>query len=124
VRGFYRGITRGLQTYVPFVGIYWLAYEDLKRRAHSDALLSFMACGFAAGGFAATVTTPLDVLKTRTQTAAQHEPRPSLRSILRADGVRAFTRGMSARVLWIAPASAITIGVYEKALLWIERDRL
>lgn len=74
-RGFFTGIGAALATYAPFVGIYFVLYEQWKRSAslllgRSDAELPFavhLTGGAVAGGVSAYVTTPLDVIKTRFQ---------------------------------------------------------
>ena len=39
----------------------------------------------------------------------------TVRELWRAEGARGFTRGMSARVMWLAPGSAVGITAYEWA---------
>eukprot|EP01104_Vermistella_antarctica_P002735 TRINITY_DN12950_c0_g1_i1.p1 TRINITY_DN12950_c0_g1~~TRINITY_DN12950_c0_g1_i1.p1 ORF type:complete len:325 (-),score=50.49 TRINITY_DN12950_c0_g1_i1:137-1111(-) len=93
VSGLYRGFGAGLATYGPYVGIYWMLYEQCKSWTvtmlnnrdegvkssaavavtsstdSEDALLfpHHLACGVVASAVAAAVTTPLDVIKTRLQ---------------------------------------------------------
>jgi solute carrier family 25, member 44 len=97
-----------------------------------------IAAGAAAGALAACVANPIDVVKTRVQTHEHGEmphffrlvgmvPRhvyptvrpkyhstvQGLRLIVREEGLRGLTRGMSARILTMAPYSALTFGIYE-----------
>lgn len=83
------------------------------------------ACAGTAGAMAAACTTPLDVIKTRIQTQgdAQHQNAPAghayrstwhaARTIASTEGTRGFFRGVSARVLWIVPSTAITMSTFE-----------
>lgn len=69
--------------------------------------------GAFAGSFAAVATNPVDVLRTRVQT---HEVRISVRECMRQvvqeRGWRGFYRGASARVLAMAPTSALMLTAY------------
>lgn len=85
--------------------------------------------GVAAGGLSALITTPWDVIKTRTQVAGMpgqpaataahpHGQLPSgtaaaLLHIARHEGPTGLFAGVSARVAKVAPACAIMIGSYE-----------
>lgn len=125
LRGFYHGFGPALAVYGPFVGVYFTAYEEFKaafaRTLQVDpsslSSLVHLPCGFAAGGLAAALTCPLDVIKTRVQVASRNPHGQSAwqlaKDIHRNEGKAAFLKGISARVLWIAPASAITIASYE-----------
>jgi solute carrier family 25 S-adenosylmethionine transporter 26 len=73
-------------------------------------------CGFVAGGVAAALTTPLDVIKTRIMLSSGD------RSIIRMaaaiwneKGVRGFGAGIVPRVMWISIGGSIFLGVYDLA---------
>lgn len=76
--------------------------------------------GANAGAIAAAVTCPLDVVKTRIQvqhTEGGHQYNTVLntvRKMLQEEGLSAFGKGFFARIVWIAPGTAITIAAYEK----------
>ena len=129
-RGLFKGLGASLATYGPFVGLYFVIYEQWKRGvgalgARSGEELPFAAHltgGAVAGAVAAYVTTPLDVIKTRLQTSTDahgrakfHSSLAAARHVLQHEGLRAFMKGASARVVWIAPGTAITIAAYEQA---------
>ncbi|KAG6818643.1 hypothetical protein H0H93_003193 [Arthromyces matolae] len=83
--------------------------------AHEAAL-----CGSIAGGTAAALTTPLDVLKTRVMLDLRNpstEQLPSLgrrmKDIYVKEGVRALFSGVVPRTLWISAGGAVFLGVYE-----------
>ncbi|KAK4222058.1 putative mitochondrial carrier protein PET8 [Podospora fimiseda] len=70
--------------------------------------------GSLAGGFAAAVTTPLDVLKTRVMLSAEKQGVMGIvKGILKENGVRTFFAGIGPRVMWISIGGAIFLGSYQ-----------
>jgi len=127
--GLYRGFFTALATYGPLVGIYFATYEKLKltiaksRNYASVQELPFyyhLVSGASAGAFAAAVTCPMDVVKTRIQVFSRDNPEEysnayrAVKTIVQKEGIRAFSKGLGARILWIAPGNAITISAYEQ----------
>ena len=147
----WRGLALTMWRDVPFSGLYWWGYEEVKKRlvdarrqalrraaAHVDEsnastfVESFLA-GAISGCFAALVTTPFDVGKTRQQVfrhmgddelasvaqkSATIQPEQLslprfLMHICRVDGVAGLFRGWFPRCLKVAPACAIMISTYE-----------
>ncbi|KXX75000.1 putative mitochondrial carrier protein PET8 [Madurella mycetomatis] len=81
--------------------------------------------GSIAGGLAAAVTTPLDVLKTRVMLSSQRESMVRIAtSILQEHGVRPFFAGIGPRVMWISIGGAIFLGSYQWAVNALEEKRL
>jgi solute carrier family 25 S-adenosylmethionine transporter 26 len=81
--------------------------------------------GSIAGGIAAGVTTPLDVLKTRIMLSAQRESMVRVaRTILKEHGIRPFFAGIGPRVMWISIGGAIFLGSYQWAVNALEERRL
>lgn len=81
--------------------------------------------GSLAGGVAAAVTTPLDVLKTRVMLSAKRESMGQIvRGILRENGIRPFFAGIGPRVMWISAGGAIFLGSYQWAVNALEQGRL
>jgi len=135
----YRGAGASYTTWAPYLVLYYAAYEQLKAGplawAHPEQAggPGQLVCAIGAGGLAAAVTCPLDVLKTRMQLGgmrlqaghAAGEPGSSVArplgymsvvsGIWRQEGGRGFLRGLGARLFWLAPASAINITLYEIA---------
>ncbi|KAF7986101.1 hypothetical protein HWV62_41525 [Athelia sp. TMB] len=128
-KGFYRGFGSTIMREIPFTSLQFPLYELLKRQlsqrlgrqplyAHEAAI-----CGSIAGGTAAALTTPLDVLKTRVMLDmrnASTEKLPSLaarlRQIYATEGVKALFAGAVPRTLWISAGGAVFLGAYEWAV--------
>ena len=120
VLGLWRGLGPGLATYCPFVGIYFMTYEHLKSTAlrhyglTSEEQLPFavsLLSGASAGGMAAAITCPLDVIKTRVQVqgTVYRSGWHAFTELMRNEGPRALLSGLLPRVMWIAPGCAIAI---------------
>ncbi|CAB9513258.1 25 member 40 [Seminavis robusta] len=137
----YTGILPSLGRDVPFAAVYMLCLErirDESRRIwmvdeaiassprHPTQLIMFEFINAAmAGMVAATATAPMDVLKTRAQSAIYEDNTRSsssqnrestmrvLRSIVRTEGVSGLWRGNQARMMKVAPQYAIMISFYE-----------
>jgi len=96
-------------------------------------LYAVISSAAASGAVAAAATSPLDVVKTRIQTQGDVGAAPAavgagggaprspaytstwgaVRRIVAEEGARGLCRGISARVLWIMPGTAITMGTFE-----------
>ncbi|KAI0053680.1 S-adenosylmethionine transporter [Auriscalpium vulgare] len=126
--GFYRGFGITVMREIPFTSLQFPLYELFKRRfslylyAKPAALQPYEAalCGSVAGGIAAALTTPLDVLKTRimldlrdTSHPSYLAPLPRLRHIYASEGARALCAGIVPRTLWISAGGAVFLGMYE-----------
>ncbi|KAL5524743.1 PET8 [Sanghuangporus sanghuang] len=124
--GFYRGFGTTIMREIPFTSIQFPLYEFFKirlaRALHRPSLGAHEAamCGSVAGGVAAALTTPLDVLKTRTMLDLRKmgtSVTPSLLSrlleIYTKEGVKALFAGVVPRTLWISAGGAVFLGAYE-----------
>jgi solute carrier family 25, member 39/40 len=123
-RSLWRGLELTLWRDVPFSGIYWTGYELLRRKLRRHQVFrragdygffeeSFTA-GWASGTFAAFVTQPFDVSKTKRQVFTRMEGGYEVSSILRLmnsiwreEGIRGLWKGFVPRMLKVAPACAI-----------------
>jgi len=129
LKGLYKGYWAGIATYGPFVGIYFACYEQFKRiyreiySTKHDKEMSFVArmcSGALSGAIASAITNPLDIVKTRLQVESSSNKDAykniwdALTRITREEGLRAFTKGIGARIMWIAPGTALTISAYEQ----------
>ncbi|KAK9766205.1 Mitochondrial succinate-fumarate transporter [Basidiobolus ranarum] len=102
---------------------YLLAKQDVKELPSYQALI----VGGLSGAMGPMCNAPIDTIKTRIQRA----PNPSgqsgwtrftavTSSIIKNEGYRAFYKGITPRLLRVAPGQAITFMVYEKVRQWIE----
>ncbi|KAI9592846.1 mitochondrial carrier domain-containing protein [Syncephalis fuscata] len=121
--GFYRGFGTTIMREIPFTCIQFPLYEYLKNVwAHQQdipvvAPWQAALCGVLAGGSAAALTTPLDVLKTRKMLSNEKYNSITLvRQMIREEGPQVFLKGLVPRILWISVGGAIFLGVYEKVI--------
>ena len=123
--GLYKGASACLLRDVPFSGIYFPAYNHLKRDLFGEGpnkklgVLQLLTAGAIAGMPAAYLTTPCDVIKTRLQVEARkgETKYTSLRhcasTVFREEGTKAFFKGGPARVLRSSPQFGFTLAAYE-----------
>ena len=122
---FYVSYPTTLSMTVPFTALQFLAYESISTSMNPtkkyDPVTHCLA-GAVAGGFAAALTTPMDVIKTMLQTrgnAHDLELRTvngfmaGCRLLLKKEGARGFFKGVGPRVLTTMPSTAICWSAYE-----------
>ena len=114
--GLYRGFTATIQREIPFAAIQFPVYEGLKKKLAGEDRTKMALCGSAAGGLTAFLTTPLDVLKTRTMLDTTTQSPPSFRTLWREGKVKSLFAGAVPRVLWISIGGFVFFGVYEKII--------
>lgn len=123
--GLYRGAPVALLTFGPYVGLYFAFYEKLKSQIAQSPLKqgpvasSHLIASFIAASCAAIITCPIDVVKTNMQVYSVADggaatAMGTVKALYRAGGLGAFLRGWNARILWLAPGSAITMVAYEQ----------
>ncbi|TPX11251.1 uncharacterized protein E0L32_001069 [Thyridium curvatum] len=131
--GYFRGLGPALAQIVPFMGVFFAAYETL--RLPLAALELPLAGGDAVAGVAASVLAktgvfPLDLVRKRIQVQGPTRARyvhknipeyrggavTALRTIFRTEGLRGMYRGLTVSLLKAAPASTITVWTYERVL--------
>ncbi|KAF9096388.1 S-adenosylmethionine transporter [Mortierella sp. AD031] len=133
ILGFYRGYFSTVAREIPFSCIQFPLYEYMKKTRATATERSTVdpweaaICASIAGGIAAAITTPLDVVKTRVM-LSQRNPTgangPSsayysgisstFKRILAEEGPRALFSGVGPRVMWISIGGSIFLGAYEK----------
>lgn len=130
LRALWRGVGPTLWRDVPFSGIYWFGYEEIKRslasKGYAGAHVAFIS-GALSGTTAAVVVSPFDTLKTRRQAivmsamAGGSSTTTSLiglcKNIVRTEGVSALYAGLTPRIAKIAPACGIMISCFEVRLI-------
>ena len=120
--GFYRGYQAAIMTYGPAIAIYFAIYEYSKEKFtelnedHKHNLAVQIFSGLLGGAVSSAVTNPLDVVKTRLQVDKSYTGVADvIRKTMKEEGIKAFGKGMFARMSWIAPSCAIGIATYEQA---------
>ncbi|KAL7155672.1 hypothetical protein ABFS83_03G092000 [Erythranthe nasuta] len=135
--GLYAGYSATLLRNLPAGVLSYSSFEYLKaavlretQKANLEPLQS-VCCGALAGAISASLTTPLDVVKTRLMTQGHGEAvnkvaaemyggvRCTVKQILKEEGWVGFTRGMGPRVFYSACFSAIGYFAFETARLTI-----
>ncbi|KAK3984151.1 mitochondrial thiamine pyrophosphate carrier 1 [Cladorrhinum sp. PSN332] len=131
-QGFFRGLGPGLAQIVPFMGVFFAVYETLRPQL-SQLELPFSTGGALAGTIASvtakSATFPLDLVRKRIQVQGPtrnkyvHKNIPeykgtvsTARSIVHKEGFRGLYRGLTVSLVKAAPASAVTMWTYERAL--------
>lgn len=126
VAGFWTGYGTTVAREIPFSMIQFPLWEGSKARlsASLDRPLwpwESAACGSASGAFAAAVTTPLDVVKTRLMLGADAGGKPyhgmvqTFKRIHAEEGAAKLLSGIVPRVFWIGIGGFVFFGAYESA---------
>ncbi len=122
---FYVSYPTTLSMTVPFTALQFLAYESLSTTMNPTKKYdpwTHCTAGAVAGGFAAALTTPMDVVKTMLQTrgtANDAELRnvngfmQGMKLLKRREGLRGFFKGVKPRVVTTMPSTAICWTAYE-----------
>ncbi|KAJ1908300.1 Mitochondrial succinate-fumarate transporter [Coemansia sp. S100] len=108
-------------------------YQEFKRIARQiqglDELPSYqhLILGGVSGAMGPLSNAPIDTIKTRIQKATTVAGESGwtrfvtvTRDIAQKEGYKAFYRGLTPRILRVAPGQAITFMVYEKVKAWID----
>lgn len=125
VLAFYRSFTTQLAMNIPFQSIHFMVYEFCQDSMNYDREYSpgtHIASGGCAGGVAAAITTPLDRCKTLLNTQEKCAVSKggtvsglfqAIKTVYQFRGFSGFMQGVSARVIFQAPSTAISWSVYE-----------
>lgn len=122
LKAFYRSFPTQFLMNVPFQTVHFMIYEVAQEQMNYNRAynpISHMISGAVAGGTAAFVTSPLDVCRTLLNTQQHNNPnairglREAVIAVHQVDGLRTFFRGVTARVLYQMPSTAISWTVYE-----------
>ncbi|KAF9529811.1 mitochondrial carrier domain-containing protein [Crepidotus variabilis] len=130
----YRGVTLTALRQATNQGANFTAYQELKKLAHSwqpevSELPSYqhMLIGLVSGAMGPFTNAPIDTIKTRLQKATATPGHSALQRILaiaadmwKHEGVSSFYKGITPRVLRVAPGQAIVFAVYERVSHMIE----
>ncbi|XP_066147565.1 solute carrier family 25 member 44 [Euwallacea fornicatus] len=119
ISGFYRGYWASLAAYVPNSALWWGFYhfyqdELLKIIPSSVSHLLIQTLAGTLGGFTTTViTNPLDIVRARLQVQRVESMGLVFRDLWREEGLRMFSKGLSARLVQSATFSFSIILGYE-----------
>lgn len=135
-RGFFRGLGAANLQIVPYMGLFFTAYETFKPFLNASHLpLEHLGsadgtAGMLASVLAKTAVYPLDTVRKRLQVQGPsremyvHRNIPEYRggalgtvkAILVKEGVRGLYRGLTVALLKAAPTSAVTLWTYERVM--------
>lgn len=123
--GVYTGLLPQILRDIPFSAIQMPMYDWLKAAygKGDSSWLGLGVCGSAAGGVAAFLTTPLDVIKTLVMTGDFNEKKTwttVARNIWKREGVLGFFRGVQHRFLYLSLTSFFFFLCYESVTQWID----
>jgi solute carrier family 25 S-adenosylmethionine transporter 26 len=134
VRGLFRGWGATVMRDAPYSALQFLFYEAIRQatwegskgeiaeresqRLDKAGAMNALFCGGVAGGLAAALTNPLDVIKTRMQAEPDaHEVRRGFfctaKRIWTSEGGSVLWAGVVPRVLWLTAVTSLTFGFYE-----------
>ncbi|KKY26484.1 putative mitochondrial deoxynucleotide carrier [Phaeomoniella chlamydospora] len=130
--GFFQGLPAAVGQIVPYMGLFFAAYETFRPPMH-NLNLPFGSGDAVAGVMASTLAKtgvfPLDLVRKRLQVQGPtrsryvHRNIPEYRGVLRTikvifakEGIRGLYRGLVVSLMKAAPTSAITMWTYERAL--------
>ncbi|XP_023310216.1 solute carrier family 25 member 44 [Anoplophora glabripennis] len=119
IAGFYRGYWASLLAYVPNSALWWGFYHFYQDQLYAimpswvSHLLIQSAAG-TLGGFTTTIlTNPLDVVRARLQVQRIGSMKSAFRDLWVEEGLRMFSKGLSARLIQSATFSFSIIVGYE-----------
>uniref|UniRef100_A0A915K346 Mitochondrial carrier protein n=1 Tax=Romanomermis culicivorax TaxID=13658 RepID=A0A915K346_ROMCU len=122
IRGWYRGFIPGIVG-TTHGALNFMMYDDLKKKLEKTKLkgpILHVACAALSKMFAASVTYPYQVVRTRLQD--HHVQYTGIKDVIfttwRLHGLPGFYKGMFACLLRVTPASCITFVVYEEIALF------
>ncbi|KAF5293084.1 hypothetical protein FQA39_LY13694 [Lamprigera yunnana] len=117
--GFYRGYTASLCAYVPNSALWWAFYHFYQDQLHLIlpswvSHLLIQSISGTLGGFSTTIlTNPLDVVRARLQVQRLHSISEAFKELWNEEGLKMFSKGLSARLVQSATFSFSIILGYE-----------
>lgn len=132
--GFFRGLTAGIGQVVPYMGLFFALYESFKVPFAATNLpfgSGDAVAGVTASVLSKTAVFPLDTVRKRLQVQGPTRSKyvggtrmpvyergiwNTLTTIMSKEGTRGLYRGLSVSLIKAAPASAVTMWTYERAL--------
>lgn len=128
-RALYRGVGPTLIGILPYAGLKFYIYEELKMHVpeeHQKSIVMRLSCGALAGLFGQTFTYPLDVVRRQMQVehsvqggARYKSTLEGLSTIVRNQGWTQLFAGLSINYIKIVPSVAIGFTAYDMMKLWL-----
>jgi len=131
-KGFFRGLSAAIGQIVPYMGLFFTSYEFIHQQLGPRSLpfgSGDATAGVLASVFSKTCVFPLDLVRKRLQVQGPtrskyvHRNIPEYKGVFAAltmifqkEGVRGWYRGLTVSLIKAAPASAVTMWTYERAL--------
>ncbi|KAI9250057.1 mitochondrial carrier domain-containing protein [Sporodiniella umbellata] len=130
-RALYKGVTLTALRQATNQAANFTAYQEFKRMAKSyqnlEELPSYqhLVLGGVSGAMGPLSNAPIDTIKTRIQKSSAvgsgyERFKVVTTEIWQKEGFRAFYKGLTPRVLRVAPGQAVTFMVYEKVKAWLD----
>ncbi|KAM4121432.1 hypothetical protein ACB094_01G005500 [Castanea mollissima] len=132
VRGLYRGVGPTLTGILPYAGLKFYIYEELKWRVpeeHQTSIMMRLSCGALAGLFGQSFTYPLDVVRGQMQvenlqpsfqgSARYRNTWEGLTTIVHNQGWRQLFAGLSINYIKIVPSVAIGFTANDMMKFWL-----
>ncbi|GKV03635.1 hypothetical protein SLEP1_g15910 [Rubroshorea leprosula] len=132
VRALYRGLGPTLTGILPYAGLKFYIYEELKSHVpeeHQKCIVMRLSCGALAGLLGQTFTYPLDVVRRQMQVeslqpSVQGDTRcrntmEGLTTIARNQGWKQLFAGLSINYIKIVPSVAIGFTAYDMMKAWL-----
>ena len=128
LKGFYRGYMASLTTYVPSSACWWMFYP-----IYTEAIASFLPpnttshmliqviAGTSSGVTVSALTNPLDVIRANVQ-IQRTSYSSALQRLWHEEGLKMFTKGLSARISQSCISSAFIVAGYETLKRWSVKD--
>ncbi|KAI8145833.1 mitochondrial carrier domain-containing protein [Fennellomyces sp. T-0311] len=131
VRALYKGVTLTALRQATNQAANFTAYQEMKKYARRlqnlDELPSYqhLILGGVSGAMGPLSNAPIDTIKTRIQKSSAPGSgwdrfKTVTTEIMQKEGPRAFYKGLTPRLLRVAPGQAVTFMVYEKVRSWID----
>ncbi|KAL3498656.1 hypothetical protein ACH5RR_041388 [Cinchona calisaya] len=132
VRALYRGVGPTLIGILPYAGLKFYIYEELKSHVpeeHQTSIMMRLSCGGLAGLLGQTFTYPLDVVRRQMQvehlrpasqsSAPYKSTLDALATIVRDQGWKQLFAGLSINYIKIVPSVAIGFTAYDMMKTWL-----
>jgi len=128
IAGFYRGYFTTITREIPFALIQFPLWERMKAeianwQGHETDPWQGALCGSASGAFAAAITTPLDVAKTRIMLGQSDKGFVgTIRHVYKKEGPRACFAGVEPRTFWMGLGGFVFFFAYEQACVQFRKS--